>query len=379
MIVVCYLIPLVACLLLYFGYGYALEDWFVYALVAIPAWIVTGFAHWRMYRYRTTSEEFLGGYMAIVQYEAAWTEIEHYTETETDSKGNTRTVEKTRHVHHPPLYYAIPTVGKQINLDSSTFWAIASRWGATQQNDSWCDSDIVGGMRFGCHFCYNDVINDDAASGFLRMIPITATHTYTNRVKNSNSIFRFEHLEKADTIRLGLLKYPEFDGWNQHAIISGEFTVDHDVIRAYDRFNAMWAPDNEMRLFVLLFDADHSDITIADKQRAYWTGGNKNEFVVCLGLSNNTVVWARAWSWADEPTLEVKTEAWFREHKTLDMMAYLSWLKENYTLWKRKEFADFNYIRVNLTLTQQLVMLALAVATSAGMVYWGLSGLFLLR
>ena len=80
-----------------------------------------------------------------------------------------------------------------------------------------------------------------------------------------------------------------------------------------------------------------------------------------------------------KPTLEVKTEAWFREHKTLDMMAYLSWLKENYTLWKRKEFADFNYIRVNLTLTQQLVMLALAVATSAGMVYWGLSGLFLLR
>ena len=79
--------------------------------------------------------------------------------------------------------------------------------------------------------------------------------------------------------------------------------------------------------------------------------------------------WARAFSWADEPVLEVKTVDWFRRNPRKELIDFLSWLKENYTVWKRKEFSDFNYIRVSLAMWQVLIVMISAVAGSLLSVY----------
>ena len=68
----------------------------------------------------------------------------------------------------------------------------------------------------------------------------------------------------------------------------------------------------------------------------------------------------------DEPVLSVKTEAYFRDHEQLDLSAFCTWLQENVTLWKRKDFHDFDYLTVSLTTTQNYLLLAFTLAVNVG-------------
>lgn len=92
--------------------------------------------------------------------------------------------------------------------------------------------------------------------------------------------------------------------------------------------------------------------------------------MVCLGLDNGEVKWARAFSWADEPILEAKTADWFRRNPQAELVDYLEWLYRNYKLWERKSFSDFNYIRVSLTTPQLLMVYAAAILASATAMYF---------
>ena len=68
----------------------------------------------------------------------------------------------------------------------------------------------------------------------------------------------------------------------------------------------------------------------------------------------------------DEPVLSVKAEAYFREHEQLDLSAFCTWLQENVSLWKRKDFRDFNYLSVSLSTTQNYLLLFLTLVVNVG-------------
>ena len=163
--------------------------------------------------------------------------------------------------------------------------------------------------------------------------------------------------------------YPEINNFDAPTVLSRHFNIAPNTERAFRVFNSIFAPKVEMHLFILLFDASTASVNIVDKQRSFWHGGNKNEFVVCIGLKGEEVEWVRAFSWADEPVWEVKTVDWFRRNPRKELIDFLSWLKENYTVWKRKEFSDFNYIRVSLAMWQVLIVMISAVAGSLLSVY----------
>lgn len=121
---------------------------------------------------------------------------------------------------------------------------------------------------------------------------------------------------------------------------------------------------------MIFFDSSTHGVEIAEKQRSYWKGGNKNEFVVCLGISKGIVEWCHAFSWMDEPVLSVKIEDYFRTNPTLDLMALHRWLREHIGDWKRKQFSDFKYIRVELNTLQYWSLFALTIAANATAVYF---------
>ena len=98
-------------------------------------------------------------------------------------------------------------------------------------------------------------------------------------------------------------------------------------------------------------------------QRSYWKGGNKNELVVCLGVADNEVKWCNAFSWEDMPVLEVKSESYFIENPSLNLVGFSDMLKTSLlnNEWKRKSFEDFDYIRPELTMTQEMVVVILSI------------------
>ena len=187
---------------------------------------------------------------------------------------------------------------------------------------------------------------------------ITTTHYYKNKVRKSNSIFKFEKITKKQAKELNLFEYPKIDNLDQNTILTNSINVNQEEIETIKYINGYYGKLKQFRLFVLLFPSNVG-IEQAFKQQAYWEGGNKNEFVVCLGYdkNDNKITWCNAFSWSDKPTLELATERFFRENNRFsDIDRYGDWLRGNLNLWERKQFHDFDYIGTELSVWQNVVL-----------------------
>jgi hypothetical protein len=80
---------------------------------------------------------------------------------------------------------------------------------------------------------------------------------------------------------------------------------------------------------------------------------------VCLGYDNakDSVTWCNAFSWCDDPKLEVATKRYFLDNPRMDLSGYAIWLENHIDLWQRKEFKDFDYLSIPLTSGQQMALL----------------------
>ena len=363
MIALVYFIPALACLLLHFGFHYE-GDWTAYAWIFGCGEATAGLLHWAFYRSFTSCEEFLGSLVSSIHYEAPWTEVVVRYETKTDSKGRTQSVRRVSYVYHPEEHYFFTTIGSRYGMSHPFFCQIRDLWCVSMHRDLWTGSHIRGGARTGYHYNFND-LDSTRYSDIRYWVPVTESHSYKNKIRCSNSIFKFEKINKEKARELGLINYPEISGIDAPAILSNDFAVPYYADDLFRKFNAGIAPGSQMRLYILLFDRQKS-IAISELQRAYWQGGNKNEFVICIGKDMaDKIHWARAFSWADEQQLEVEISQELMNRGHLDWEHLYRWLENNIYRWKRKEFKDFNYIHVSLPLGHLLWILILSLLENA--------------
>lgn len=363
MIAFAYFIPALACLLLHFGFRYE-GDWTAYAWIFGCGEATVGLLHWAFYRSFTSCGEFLGSLVSSIHYEAPWTEVVVRYETKTDSKGRTQTVRRVSYVYHPEQHYFFTSIGSRYGMNRSFFCHVRDLWGVFMHRDRWIGANIRGGVRTGCHYNFSDLeptrYNDNRY-----WVPVSESHTYRNKIRCSNSIFKFEKISDEKARELGLIDYPIISGIDAPAILSKDFTVPYYADDLFRKFNAGVAPRRQMRLYVLLFDWKKG-IGISELQQAYWQGGNKNEFIICIGLDDSaTIRWARAFSWADEQQLEVEVAQELMNKERLDWEFLYHWLENNIYRWKRKEFKDFNYIHVTLPLRHFIWILFLSLLENA--------------
>mgnify|MGYP006988848465 FL=1 len=370
-----YLLPILTCLFLYSTLPVSLS-WEYYACCVGGSWLLTALIHWLMYRSRISDDEFLGSYINKVTHEEAWTELVYYIERVPcgrDSNGNTiyKNVQRVRHVFHPELWEMFSSYGTVQRISHSYYDQVRNTWGTPESRLHFTGANIVGGVRFGQAYTFEDILSSYApeenplldTNFSSRFFPLTEEHEYENKVRNSHSIFKFEDISAKRAKELGLFDYPPVKHNYQECILGRQFS--EEVHHQYELFNAWFGFRHQLHVFILCFNAAKG-MGIAEKQRAYWEGGNRNEFVVCLGLDGDTVRWCHAFSWMDEPVFSVKAEAYFREHEQLDLSAFCTWLQENVTLWKRKDFHDFDYLTVSLTSTQNYLLLAFTLAVNVG-------------
>lgn len=185
--------------------------------------------------------------------------------------------------------------------------------------------------------------------------PLVWSETYRNKILASHSIFKFEDIDDDDADSLGLFRYPDVKD-NDQAVILG-FKAGKKVHKQYKYINSVYGSKKQFRIYVLVFR--DKPLEISEKQKSYWQGGNKNEFVLCLGYNTKkgTIDWCNPFSWCDKPELEVATKRYFRDHPKMDLSEYPQWLENHLHLWKRKEFKDFDYIENELTKGQSIALL----------------------
>ena len=167
--------------------------------------------------------------------------------------------------------------------------------------------------------------------------------------------------ETADT--LGLYEYPDITDLAQNPIIGRN--VSKEEIQIFRYINAMKGKKNQFRTYVLFFK--HDEFDKSELQKSYWQNGNKNEFIVCLGMKVDSVVWTNSFSWCDMPKLEIKTRSYFINNPKLDLVKYGTWLNNNIDEnWVRKEFDDFNYIDIELSTGQYIALFFLTIVFNIG-------------
>lgn len=373
-----YLLPILTCLFLYSVKGTMLDPWY-YAICVLVSWLLTALIHWLMYRARVSDDEYLGSFIASVSHEDAWTELIPYivqVPAGKDSNGNTiyRQETRIREQYHPEQWMMDTNIGTRHYINRRSYQNIVDTWRTAPYGYNYTGSHILGGVRYGRTYWFNDILEANKEepnpldNPYVRecFFPLTEEHQYVNKVRNSHSIFKFEAISKSKAKELGLYDYPPVKGYFQQCILGREFP--QEVHDAFLLLNSWYGAQHQIHVYVICFDAAKG-IKIAEQQRAYWEGGNKNEFVVCLGLDGDQVKWSHAFSWMDEPTLSVMTEDYFRDHEELDLIAFSNWLRENLSSWKRKNFNDFKYLSVSLTPTQNYVLFALVVAINIGLAY----------
>ena len=181
--------------------------------------------------------------------------------------------------------------------------------------------------------------------------------TYQNKVIASHSIFKFDEISDKDADSLGLFRYPDVREYDQNVILG--FRAGKAVHKKYKYINSIYGAKKQFRIYVLVFR--DKPIEISEQQKSYWQGGNKNEFVLCLGYNTKkgTIDWCNPFSWCDKPELEVATKRYFREHPRMDLSDYPNWLEKHINLWHRKEFKDFDYIKNEMSKGQSIGLLIL--------------------
>ena len=354
--IIIYIIPFITAMFLLIVFNKKMV-WWEYAALILPSLLFVLLTRVIMVSANSNDTEYLGGYVNRITYYEPWDEMVHVRHTRTNSDGETEVYYTWEREYHSERYTYVDNESNwEHYLSKKEYETIKKRMGnKTVFRDMHRDYHRIDGDAY-------DIFWDGKVE---TLYDITTPHSYTNKIKASQShtIFKMGNISPEEAKQIGLYEYPEIHSMNQNPII-GRNVLDKDKQRI-KYINATYGKKYQFRTYILIYE--NKDITISEIQKAYWQNGNKNEFVLCLGVQRDSVVWANAFSWCDEPRLEVKARDYFIQNPKLDINQYGEWLQTQIpTQWDRKEFEDFAYIRVGLSQGQYIALIIIMIILNIG-------------
>lgn len=351
--------------------------WWELALLVVPSALIILLMNTIMVAYRTGDTEYLGNYTKKVIYYQAWNEevpCRHEIPcshpkycSDKDGKeyqcGYQHSNDGYYHPYdvdyHPEYWSKEDNKGSEYDISKSTYITLKNRF-ATKE--------YFVDMHRDFHSIDGDSYHTAWAGQPEQSDVMTSEHSYTNKIRASHSIFKFEDIDEKTKKIWGLHDYPKVDG-NYQSIILGK-KVDAITERKIQYLNGFYGAEKQFRMYVLFFKNQSPEV--AYKQRSYWEGGNKNEFVICIGTNKvGKFDWVKCFSWMDKPELEVEVQEYFNKSKDLNLSKFADWMSpEIVKHWHRKEFKDFDYLKIELTETQLMWILIIILIYNIGVSIW---------
>lgn len=331
--------------------------------------LIVGIMYGAMINSNTDDIEYLSYHYTKIRHEDEWNERVWVTKTRTvtDSNGKTHTetyrVRETR--YHSDEWYGYLNDGSKRWLHSDEYNSIKKLWNVPEQFiDMHRDYYTIDG----------DAQEYEWDNNRNTVKPYVKEHHYCNKVIGTESAFKFNEITKEEAKELGLYDYPEIKDNEQNPIIGFKRFVKPNDIKQIQQLNAVYGLKKQISFYLLIYP--NTSAAIAEDQRSYWQGGNKNEFVICVGVDSltNQVQWSQCFSWLDDVTMEVQCRDYINNQDKLDIINFGNWLESHLHLWKRKEFKDFNYLNISLTDSQEISILWTVVIMS---ILIGILGIFI--
>lgn len=360
-----YIIPFLFAIVLFLFFRKKVV-WWEYIVLIIPSLIFSFLIRIIMISYNSSDTEYLGGYVTKIIYYEEWDEMVLRTRTRQvpcgrDSNGHMRYRTETYTVwerdYHPEKWVYIDNEDNiEHSIRKETYNKIKARLNSPS---------IFKDMKRKYHRIDGDAYITIYDGSIDNIYDITRSRRYKNKIQASQShtIFKLSNISKDKAKTIGLYEYPDIEDLSQTPILGGKPTKKE--IQTIRYINAMRGKKNEFRTYILFFK--DNEFEKSELQKSYWQNGNKNEFIVCLGMKGDSVAWTNCFSWCDLPKLEIKTRKYFIDNPHLNLVQYGNWLYNQIDdNWVRKEFDDFNYIDIELSNGQYILLFIITILFNIG-------------
>jgi len=303
-----------------------------------------------------------------MKHEEKWTTHETRTETYTTGSGKNQQTH-TRIVHytedHGPYWTLYDDQGKRHRTNEGVYrkwvgiWGNEKKTGENKGSAAGFDRAITGGI-FESHW----------PKTFETIHPRASIHKYKNKVRQAPSV-----LNLGEPTEELVKRYPRPADQNNTSpiIYLGGVLPDADDL-LLRRVNAKLGRQCEIHTILVVFPKD-APRSVMDDVLVAWQGPNKNELATFLSIDGRTVKWCEVHSWLDNTTIHgIVRDAMMGE--PFSCQRYADMLLENVPRhWHRKEFVDFDYLKVNIHWGWIVSALVLSIII-VFLVYFGLDGGF---
>jgi hypothetical protein len=296
---------------------------------------------------QTADTEYWGGYVEKAQYFEDWDEYIHRTCSRevydgTDSNGNakyrTEYYDCSYVQYYPEEWHIVDNNGIDISISESEYDRLVRQFGRSPQYIE---------LDRNYHTDDGDLFQVDWDGSQATFEPVTTIHFYENRVQAASSVFRFPDVDDSTKALYGLYDYPKVtDNLRVPGILGPDLPDLKEAARKLDYLNATLGAPKQVHAWILVFR--NQPIEAGHAQEWLWKGGNKNEFILTIGVDgNNAVQWVYPISWTEVEKLKVGSRYFVQNMKTLRLTDIVDWLGSNIQQdWVRKPFKEFDYLTV---------------------------------
>jgi len=254
---------------------------------------------------------------------------------------------------HNASWKIVSKSGRSFSISESEYKRIVGKWGNEKRT-----GNHSGRNKHYDHGIYESTCEDKNLAEC-----IVSSHSYENKVQAANTEYKFDEVTEKEVAEFKLYEYPEiYENYKQsHILGSGDETF-REAVQNMDALNAELGPDKQLKAFILIFKNQSEQAGIM--QENYWKGGNKNEFVLTIGVdNNNNIQWAHPFTWSENVAVKSNIRSFVAKQGKLNLAKVSSYmygeLDKNF---ERKHFKDFNYLTVepsnrSMTITTILLII----------------------
>jgi hypothetical protein len=317
---------------------------------------------------QVTSKEYWGSFVERIEYYEEWNEWVTQTCTRScccDGKGEncgTETYDCSYCRYHPPIWQIITTTGETVDINQYQYSRIKKILGSESFAELNRSYYTIDGDEYYCTWQRDSV----------RAIPVTTLHHYENRVKVADqSVFHFEKVSDDDIKKYTLKDYPEIKNNYEMDAVIGDSSIDGAMgNKAFQYYNGLLGNKKQVKFFALIFE--NQPIEAGLYQEWYWSGGNMNEFVICIGIDKQrNVKWCKPISWTPSELLKTKVKDFVQQQKKLNLAEVANYVgKQSEKTFVRKDFKEFDYLTVDPPTWAVILTYLLTIATNVGLSVW---------
>lgn len=346
-----YIIPIILLGIIIFTYEVIrIKGWKISVITLLVSIMLSASIVGIDYIQQITDTEVWSGYVESVKHKEEYDEIK--TEEIKDSKGKV-TGHRTYVVHHEAENQIKTTDDGWINVK-------ASQDGSVKFNDRYPNT------------------NEELTQHWKIGTPSASVHTYTNKVQSSYSIYRHD---------IDLNKYKDLPEYPSK--VSNYIDIDRIIGDVPNKDSALdkLAAEN-MKLNKSVPDLDKPGktrsykqvniifVNVGDKPEEYgfalqdkWENGNKNDFVVSFSTdSQGNIKWVYPFSWSEVELLKLEVRDYMINLKQINdfvpVVENVSKMVES--KFERKQFADFNYLQIEVSKGATIFMWVINVFVGVG-------------